>query len=408
MTRHRTTIALVDGAEGGHHLTHMRNYAAALLALGYRVIELVPAPDEVTSWLQERAPDHLDRIRLLVFRDRPIQSPLWKFRNLYVPLERWRRVHRGLKRVAAASGFVPDLVFFCWLDAYILGGSRRVASILPLVFPHRWSGMYFHPWHLRIDEADGREALVATEDMLRSRGCRSVAVLDEGIALELEQHVGRPVIPFPDETNAELPEEVPPLVTRVRKEARSRKIIGLLGRMTRRKGVLPLLRVARACADRPWMFVLAGEFNDVAKGTYTTAELAEVDRLVSESRDNVFFYDQRIDDERDFNALFRTCHVIFAAYEQFAHSSGLLTKAAFFERPVIVSRGFCMEEQTEKYGLGLTVEETDEAMMIDALTRMTGPEPWYAPNPPPDYEAYRRAHSMDRLRECFEDVAALA
>lgn len=61
---------------------------------------------------------------------------------------------------------------------------------------------------------------------------------------------------------------------------------------------------------------------------------------------------EKIPDESCFNALIAESDLIFAAYKQFTGSSNLLTKAAAFRKPVIVSRGLCMGRRVEQYGTG--------------------------------------------------------
>ena len=73
--------------------------------------------------------------------------------------------------------------------------------------------------------------------------------------------------------------------------------------------------------------------------------------------------------QRQFYALHSVCDILFGVYHQFAHSSGLLTKAAFFQKPVIVSKGYCMEERVRKYHLGLVVDEGDVSLSVRSLMR---------------------------------------
>ena len=143
------TIALVDGFDDGHHLTHLRNYARALLEGGHRVLELLPEPSDVESWLRERAPNLISNVRFAPFRHESAQSPSWRLRRVYEPLAAWRHAGQAVRRAASSTGMQPDLVFFCWLDDYIVGCSPVGRHLVPFVFPYRWSGVFFHPWHLR-------------------------------------------------------------------------------------------------------------------------------------------------------------------------------------------------------------------------------------------------------------------
>jgi hypothetical protein len=52
-------------------------------------------------------------------------------------------------------------------------------------------------------------------------------------------------------------------------------------------------------------------------------------------------------DEAQFNSLVYICDILFAAYNNFPNSSNILTKAAIFQRPVVVSNNFCMEKRVK-------------------------------------------------------------
>lgn len=56
-----------------------------------------------------------------------------------------------------------------------------------------------------------------------------------------------------------------------------------------------------------------------------------------------------MDNPLEFNALVDCCDVLYLAYREHFRSSRLLTKAALFRKPVIVSRGYCMAELVSKY-----------------------------------------------------------
>ena len=389
---------------GGHNLTYARNYSRTLLQMGYRVLGLAPDPPAVVSWLEERCPDALDRVRFVPFRDEMVTSPIWRIRKLYIPLKRWRKAGKAIRIAANETGFVPDFVFFNWLDDYLLGACGVVGAILPVVFPYRWSGMYFHPWHLRMVDDDRRAESAASKYVMKARNCVSVAVLDEGIKEALASQTGKKVTVFPDGTDESLPEKTGSLVRRVLTQAGERKIIALMGSMARRKGVPMLLDVAERCRDRPWFFMFAGALSEGGRRTFDEEELRRMDRAIAGEVPNVFFHSERIDDEEQFNALAAASDVLFAVYARFAHSSGIVTKAAVLEKPLIVARGYCMEERVRRYRLGIPVAENSADEVIDALDRILGADAWYMPGGAPDFDGCRREHSTARLKHAFEEV----
>jgi hypothetical protein len=89
-------------------------------------------------------------------------------------------------------------------------------------------------------------------------------------------------------------------------------------------------------------------------------------------------------------------------YEPFYHSSGILTKAAFFEKPVIVSAGYCLEERVKKYALGVAVEPGNVPQITAAIAGLLGEQGARNRAGQPDYAGYRDVHSTGKLVPAFD------
>ena len=400
------TIALVDGFDDGHHLTHLRNYAGALLGMGHRVLELMPDPAHVENWLRRTQPEALDRIRFAAYRHPRVTSPSWRLRRWWVPWMTWREAGRAVEAAAQATGFEPDLVFFCWLDDYIVGAPRLVRAGLRGIFPRRWSGVFFHPWHLRIPDGPTRGESVAAERFLRAAGCPAVAVLDHGIVDRLQVNIGRPVIPFPDETEEQVSARPFPPAAEIRARAAGRKVVGLVGHLSRRKGVHTLLDAAERARDKPWFFVLAGALDAAQRRTFSEDERKRLERAEAGELPNVWIYPHRIEDETEFNTLVDACDVLYAAYELFAHSSGIVTKAAVFRKPVLVSRGFYMEETVRRYRIGLAVDPHDTDEVVGALACLLDEAAFRNRVGEPGFAECHADHAVGALVPAFEKLLA--
>ena len=116
---------------------------------------------------------------------------------------------------------------------------------------------------------------------------------------------------------------------------------------------------------------------------------------------NCFFHLERIPGEAQFNSVVRACDVLFAAYWDFPSSSNLLSKAAVFGKPILVSEGHCMARRVAEYGLGVAIPQRDAAACIDALRQLFDGVP-----PRARYGHYRERHSMDRLAHALDRVVA--
>jgi glycosyltransferase involved in cell wall biosynthesis len=231
-------------------------------------------------------------------------------------------------------------------------------------------------------------------------------VLDEGVAEKLQAQLGgKPIIVFPDIVDDSPPDPGFLPALQIREKANGRKIIGLLGVLSKRKGVLVLMQVARQATQENWYFVFAGE---LAKESFSSQEQQEILEFAQSKPSNCFFHWQRIPDEAQFNALVNECDVLFAVYQNFLSSSNLLTKAALFQKPVLVSDAYCMGERVRKFGIGLVIAENSVPQCVAALYRLCDPMAQDQQLPVARFDEYLRLHSIEQLRTAFQAVLTAA
>ena len=314
-------------------------------------------------------------------------------------IARWQQVAKIMEKIAVKLGKIPDLTFFAWLDSYL--GPYLTAATSDHIFPYPWSGLYFQPpLRKTLKYQQLRRGILNPLAVLKSKHCPSVAVLDEGIADKLQQKLNKPVVIFPDFTDESPPDMSFEIAQKIRAKAAGRKIIGLLGSLDRRKGTLTLLEVSRQASDR-WFFVFAGK---LAEPAFTAAELAKIGEIVKANPENCFFHLTRIPTEAQFNAIIQICDLLYAAYENFLYSSNILTKAAIFEKPVIASKNYCMGERVEKFNLGYGIEGGNVSQCVSILERFHEELSTGNLSIQPDFEGYRRLHSIEQLISAFQKI----
>jgi glycosyltransferase involved in cell wall biosynthesis len=393
------TIALVDTLWGGHHPTYLKFFAKTLLELGHEVISLCPEPEEMNLWIASHCPELQPRFHSFELHEpatRPI--PIRRLQAKAMAVARWQRVAQSIQEISSKLGKAPDITFFAWLDTYL----GLIPAITDTIFPYPWSGLYFQPGYLRIPPKLQwmRHGILNPLSVLKSSHCPVVAVLDEGIADKLQQKLNKPVVTFPDITDESAPDINFEIAQKIRAKAAGRKIIGLLGSLDKRKGTLTLLEVSQQVSDR-WFFVFAGRLPEPA---FTAAELAKIEEIVKANPDNCFFYWNSIPDGSGFNAVVQVCDVLYAAYENFPYSSNILTKAAIFEKPVIASKNYCMGERVEKFNLGYGIEGGSVSQCVSILERLHEELSTGNLSIQPDFEGYRRLHSIEQLRAAFQKI----
>ncbi|MFT3830064.1 MAG: hypothetical protein QM691_10215 [Opitutaceae bacterium] len=116
----------------------------------------------------------------------------------------------------------------------------------------------------------------------------------------------------------------------------------------------------------PFYFVAAGDFSQTSCGD----DYGAIAAACSAAPDNFLFLPERLVDGPDFNAHVVACDVLVAAYIDVPFQSNLLTKAAAFSKPVVVSRGYVMERHTIDYGLGIAVPQGDAHATLAAIKEL--------------------------------------
>jgi glycosyltransferase involved in cell wall biosynthesis len=403
------TVALIDVNHGrGHHLTYMRFFCKTLLELGYQVMAFYPDPDAITNWLQSGCSQHLDNFYIFEISEydhrkviliKKIPSNLQPL----IVLARWQYTAKIIRKAVKQVGFEPDLVFFNWLDNYF--SYFLTHHLIDLIFPYKWSGIYFRPGDLRFK----KNALIPHYAIARSSNCQGLTLLDEDFAQTIDGKLEKPIIPFPDLTDEAAPSLELDIVKQIREKAGTRKIIGLIGSLSKRKGLLTFLEVAQKSLNENWFFVLAGPLNQAnfhqEYDQRLSDEYQRLQNVLYSPPDNCFFYLQSIPDGPQFNAFIDAFDVLFAAYENFPYSSNILTKAAVFQKPVIVSDGFCMARRVQRFQFGLAIPEGDVAECVKAIRRLCEPSTSDNLRLSLDFEGYRKLHSAERLGEIFASLS---
>lgn len=409
-------VALIDPLWIGHHPMYFTQFTASFLRSGANVIGLCPDPyaamddlraalgDEAMKVLRKRVYFHeLPSGKRSFFNGRFEGDPLRTFL-------RWKNASDLLADAEAISGIRTDLVFFPYLDSYLR--FLPFATIPDLVMNRPWSGLYLRNHHHGEKPSFKKylRSLAKGDDILRSKSCPGIGVLDERFIPAMEKLCRKPVIPFPDVTQTNLPDRESALAARIRQAAAGRKVVGIIG-LERRKGFLTLLKTAELARQKnlPYYFVCAGT---ISLQQYTLEERERIHALVRSIEGgeiNNLHLDPgagRIPDEADYNSLFTTFDIAWAAYEGFQGSSGTLSKAAAFEIPCVATAGECIGRRVEEYRMGLTISEGDAEKALEAIPYLAAATDRDGKPLNPDYARYREDHSQARLDKILAGLLA--
>jgi glycosyltransferase involved in cell wall biosynthesis len=294
------------------------------------------------------------------------------------------------------SGVGIDWVFFVYLDLGFLSAAAEPAQIDDW-FRWRWAGVVTAPQAVRgvLTTFAGRERV------LSAKHCHAVVVTDAAFVEPCQKSwPGRRVISMPEIADVS-PPGTPDSLAELHAFARGRSIVGLLGVISEKKNVEAFVALARR-AERELpgtVFVLAGDFSRLA---CPGPERRRLMKVVANLPNNCRLFGHPLDDGPEFNTWLATCDAVWLAYRNFAYNSNVLTKAAYFRKPVLVSPGAIMAEHAQRFRLGEAVSVTDITACLAAVRRLLA-------NPATDrkfaeFAASNSAQSLGRTTKELERV----
>jgi glycosyltransferase involved in cell wall biosynthesis len=334
-------IFLIDYHTDGHHSSYAVLFSKLFISAGLNVVLLYPKAIEDSELLNNPNFCHLKTEKL--------KAETYRFEAI----KYWLKTKIDIRNAIMKINKEPDLVYFLWADILRFPKDRETINWLYLFFvkknfKFRWAGLYFHPTHYRIHNPE----LFYKDAVFSLNNCVGVHILDEGLKQSLENEVGEKVLVLPDITTENIQEINNDMFLSLKKQAGSKIIIGCCGAIAPRKGVIKLLEISNQLPNH--FIIIAGKLNEA---TFSKDELNLFNTHLK-NNPNVLLIDRFISDV-ELNTIYKVSDLVWAAYIDFPHSSGAMTKAAMFKKPVIVSKGFLMGERTLKYNLGLSINLDD-------------------------------------------------
>lgn len=385
----RQAIVIIDWNTSGHHPTYLKEYTLAFASRGIHAVVLSPAPPLI---------DPLPAC--IAWREIPTNDWMRERKWCTTPIARFRYariIAAAMRDGEAALGRTATRVFFgCFHENQSKTASRIMKTLgLPA------AGLYLHAgiFHSGAYQKDTRLTRKVT-DLMHQPLLDTIYMLDEGMMETVADFSGKKTAFLPDVTDCTLDDDEP-LPAKLGLLPKKRPIIGLLGHLRPSKGVAEMIQFANSEPELDVTFLLAGSCR---WEEFPPEQAAMIQRAVKED-ERVVFHPKRIPDGSPYNSLIRACDVLWAIYHDCPHSSNTLSKAAFFERPVIVEDGYLMARQTREYALGEVVPPHDPAALRTTLHSMLDDPAGWRDRNSPRWREFRELHSNERFGEIMRSWA---
>jgi glycosyltransferase involved in cell wall biosynthesis len=373
------SIILIEPNIGrGHNEIYLYHFTKVLLELNY-TITVYSNPQ-------------VERLNKVIYRNVNYKSPFnlpsgFLKKKIVILLNLFITVYNISQ--LRGKGLKNQKIFFCCMDEYM--HELLPTFIFNFLFPYRFSG-------LLLTVRNKEKRCFDRRNIIKSRYCRSIGILDESYCAKLSEIYKKPIIHFPDFTDDTSPNMKFSLIRDIKEKAKGRKIISLLGSIAPRKGYRTLIEAIDRLPENLFFFVIAGK-----------PDLNKEEKIYIEERfsheENCLFWDKNIPSESDFNALINISDIIYAAYVNFRQSSNLLAKASLFKKPLIVSKGSYMEEIIIKYKLGIAIEQHSITECVSAIIQLTDNKDAIRQA---FFDDYLSINSYRNLKEVFSNIISVS
>ena len=203
---------------------------------------------------------------------------------------------------------------------------------------------------------------------------------------------------LPDITDTELPLEPNALAIDIKRRAAGRRIVFMGGSIGKQKNLAQWVALILSVDPAQWYFVQVGRISHTNLLPEDTQALA---RIQQQSPENLYVHADYLPNETSFNAIIAAADVIFAVYRDFYRSSNMLSKAAYFEKPILVADQCLMGDRVTQYEIGMAVPSDSPERIQSGLIAAV-----QLPALPAKFARYRADFNRAEFSRCLTSFAA--
>lgn len=388
-------IGLIFSRDQYRYRAYARQYVEALLRLQKEIALFSPNWLELNHFLQVQFKDQAKRIHCF-----PIEETHEGDANAGNPNLIWRylSLSRKLHQAERSINTKIDFVFFAPVDDWIK--PKFATKMMDWAFPFKWSGILTHmlPYDpaglkLNVDPKFGEPDYLFT-----SKNCVGVCTLDRFKSEALRSRVYKKVVVMPDVSEYGLPAKPQKITEQIRKMAKDRMVVGTI--LLENENPENFLDLANTAPADSYFFVCAGsiepEFlSEKAKQSLNT--------LLGSGKNNIYFILHQLELSEDINDLLQTFDVCYLNDGHFQMPHPLLTKAAYFNKPVVGSKNDMIGKLLSAFKTGITVNgKISES--VNALSTLRLQMPFERNFDLGKLRNYAQLQNQDALRDAWESL----
>ena len=400
------TIALFDDSIGGHRDAFMQLFIKACLENNVRVVCFYPKTEPLAAWVQQHYEEYQNRVHFVRIDTNDYQHVhIGRWQSFRDTLSIWKSLGTLMKNTERDLKLNIDLVFFNWIDSYMT--ALLPGFLVDLVFPFKWSGLYFHPRLFRMEPEflNKKVNFRDLDSIFNAKKCVAVTIHDEGILQGYAGRIGKKVLLFPEIADDTPPNPQQLLAYKIKSAAKGRTVVGIIG-LQPHKGPISLIRLVKQADPQKFFFAFTGVYHEEHLQYLSAQERQELTHFMNHLPENCLWQTGALQEGMEYNSVFCSFDIIYIMYRNFYSSSNRLTKAAIFHRLVLGNNYGCVGDDIPRYQLGETADEAnieEQCQKMEILRNKI-----QSGNLPIDqWKIYSEKHSTNRLKEKFEELLNL-
>ncbi len=389
------TIALISPYAGNRFATYLNYYAVSLLKKGKKVLVISPEFNEISDYVAKNANRYLNNFTALPLSENIFTNNKPKYFEL---LGRWKTIKSKIKIGEKKLNAEVDFAFFSPIDPFIRESVNLF--LLDFVFDYKWSGIYFNPKPYRLKQLKLNidPKFLEPDYLFRSENCVGVCVLDRFITEPLKSRVYKKIVVFPEISNVNIQKKESVFGKQIKEMAFDRMVVGLLG-VEQNEGITALIRLIKKVDIDKYFFVFAGKLDF---SLMDNKQREEVELFMNDHAPNILFILQPLTDD-EINQIYTEIDISYLYFYNYVSSNNLLTKAAYYQKPILANKDFCVGETVKKFKIGLSVngkmEESVNALEFLRLERLD-----FKVFDKEDFSDYFALQSESFLNDAFDQI----